>query len=129
MSKALRLSEKWFRFGLWVVAFVFASFLIGLGGTIVQNLPRVEHHYTQEDFIDKPQAEQARNVIKQSQKTRTAAQESLEQARLRHNVARANSATARGRKTAWPAATDGRQGRRKRRDWQANASPSRLDFA
>ena len=32
MSKALRLSEKWFRFGLWIVAFVFASFLIGLGG-------------------------------------------------------------------------------------------------
>jgi len=101
MSKALRLSEKWFRFGLWVVAFVFASFLIGLGGTIVQNLPRVEHHYTQEDFIDKPLAEQTRNVIKQSQKTRTAAQESLEQARLRHNVARANSATARDTFNNW----------------------------
>ncbi len=101
MSKALRLSEKWFRFGLWIVAFVFASFLIGLGGTIVQNLPRVEHHYTQEDFIDKPLAEQARNVIKQAQKTRTGAQESLEQARLRHNVTRANSATARDTFNNW----------------------------
>ena len=101
MSKALRLSEKWFRFGLWIVAFVFASFLIGLGGTIVQNLPRVEHHYTQEDFIDKPLAEQARNVIKQAQKTRSGAQESLEQARLRHNVARANSATARDTFNNW----------------------------
>ena len=101
MSKALRLSEKWFRFGLWIVAFVFASFLIGLGGTIVQNLPRVEHHYTQEDFIDKPLAEQARKVIKQAQKTRTGAQESLEQARLRHNVARANSATARDTFNNW----------------------------
>ena len=101
MSKALRLSERWFRFGLWIVAFVFASFLIGLGGTIVQNLPRVEHHYTQEDFIDKPLAEQARNVIKQAQKTRTGAQESLEQARLRHNVARANSATARDTFNNW----------------------------
>ena len=40
MSKALRLSEKWFRFGLWIVAFAFASFLIGLGGTIVANLPK-----------------------------------------------------------------------------------------
>ena len=29
MSKALRLSEKWFRRGLWLVAVVFASFLIG----------------------------------------------------------------------------------------------------
>jgi len=35
MSKALRLSEKWFHRGLWLVALVFASFLIGLGGTIV----------------------------------------------------------------------------------------------
>ena len=32
MSKALRLPEKWFRRGLWLVAVVFASFLIGLGG-------------------------------------------------------------------------------------------------
>lgn len=94
MSKALRLSEKWFRFGLWIVAFVFASFLIGLGGTVVQNLPKVEHRYTLEDFIDKPQAEQTRNIIKQAQKTRQGAQDSLEQARLKHNVARANSATA-----------------------------------
>ncbi len=42
MSKTLRLSEKWFRRGLWVVAVVFASFLIGLGGTVVGDLPQVE---------------------------------------------------------------------------------------
>ena len=41
MSKALRLSEKWFRRGLWLVAFVFAGFLIGLGGTVVDDLPKV----------------------------------------------------------------------------------------
>ena len=41
MSKALRLSEKWFRRGLWLVAFVFAGFLIGLGGTVVNDLPKV----------------------------------------------------------------------------------------
>ncbi len=40
MSKPLRLSEKWFRRGLWLVALVFASFLIGLGGTIVAICPR-----------------------------------------------------------------------------------------
>ncbi len=101
MSKALRLSEKWFRFGLWVVAFVFASFLIGLGGTIVQNLPKVEHRYTLEGFIDKPAAEQARATIKQSAKTRQETQDKLEQARLKYNAARANSTTARDTFNNW----------------------------
>ena len=101
MSKALRLSEKWFRLGLWLVAFVFASFLIGLGGTIVQNLPRVEHQVTLEDFIDKPAAQQLRGEIKLKQQTRQDAQEKLEQTRLKHNAARANSATARETFNNW----------------------------
>jgi hypothetical protein len=89
MSKSLRLSEKWFRFGLWIVAFVFASFLIGLGGTVVQNLPKVEHRYTLDDFIDKAAAQQTRAEIKQKQQLRQTAQEALDQARLKHNTARA----------------------------------------
>lgn len=101
MSKALRLSEKWFRFGLWVVAFVFASFLIGLGGTVVRNLPKVEHNYTLEDFIDQPAASQARGTIKTTQKTRQDAQERLEQARLKHSTARANSVAARETFNNW----------------------------
>jgi hypothetical protein len=42
MSKSLRLSEQWFRRGLWLVAVVFAWFLIGLGGTLVGDLPQIE---------------------------------------------------------------------------------------
>ncbi|HPL79853.1 MAG TPA: serine endopeptidase, partial [Burkholderiaceae bacterium] len=53
MSKALRLSEKWFHRGLWVVALVFAGFLIGLGGTIVGDLPKVEQRATLDDFMDR----------------------------------------------------------------------------
>lgn len=40
MSKSLRLSEKWFRRGLWLVAVVFASFLIGLGAPWWATCPR-----------------------------------------------------------------------------------------
>ncbi len=101
MSKALRLSEKWFRFGLWIVAFVFASFLIGLGGTIVQNLPRVEHHYTLDDFIDKPAAGKLRSELKALQEQRLQAQDAYDQAQLKLNGARANSLAARDTFNNW----------------------------
>lgn len=95
MSRALRWSEKWFRFGLWIVAIVFASFLIGLGGNIVENLPRVEQRYTLEDFIDQTAAAAVRTRIRETGHTRQDAQEKHDQARLGHNTAQANSATAR----------------------------------
>ncbi|UCV26841.1 zinc ribbon domain-containing protein [Ferribacterium limneticum] len=101
MSKALRWSEKWFRFGLWIVAFVFASFLIGLGGTIVQNLPKVEHRVTLEDFIDKPAAQTLRAEVKAMQEKRQAAQDAHDQAQLKLNGARANSAAARDTFNNW----------------------------
>ena len=101
MSKALRLSEKWFRFGLWLVAFVFASFLIGLGGTVVENLPQVEHHYTLEDFIDRGAANAARAAIRSTQETRQNADEKMAQAQLRLNTARADAATARDTFNNW----------------------------
>lgn len=95
MSKALRLSEKWFRAGLWLVALVFASFLIGLGSAVVKNLSAVEQYYTLEDFIDKPAATATREAIQQAEKTRQEAQEKLEQEQLQLNAARANSGSAR----------------------------------
>lgn len=101
MSKALRLSEKWFRFGLWIVAFVFASFLTGLGGTVVHNLPKVEHYYTLDDFIDKPAATALRNELKGLQESSRIAQEAHDQAQLKLNGARANSAAARDTFNHW----------------------------
>lgn len=52
MSKSLRLSEKWFRRGLWVLAFIFAAFLIGLGGLVVDDLPKVEHAVERDMYVD-----------------------------------------------------------------------------
>lgn len=101
MSKALRWSEKWFRFGLWLVAVVFASFLIGLGGTVVQNLPRVEHRVTLEDFMDKAAADQARAEIRRTGETRQVAQDQRDQAQLKLNAARANAQSARDTFNNW----------------------------
>ncbi|KQX89518.1 zinc ribbon domain-containing protein [Variovorax sp. Root473] len=95
MSKSLRLSEKWFRRGLWLVAFVFASFLIGLGSTIVGDLPQVERVRVLDDFIDKPAAEPLRATIKASEKAEEQAARDLDQAQLQLNVAQQASANAR----------------------------------
>jgi predicted RNA-binding Zn-ribbon protein involved in translation (DUF1610 family) len=83
MSKSLRLSEKWFRRGLWVVAVIFASFLIGLGSTIVGDLPRVEHRLELDDFIDRPAAEPLRNTIREADRTEQQASREREQADLK----------------------------------------------
>ena len=88
MSKSLRLSEKWFRRGLWLVALVFASFLIGLGGTIVGDLPQVESQLELDDFLDRPQAQLLRAQLQTERSAAEAAQTALEQAQLQRDKAR-----------------------------------------
>ena len=95
MSKALRLSEQWFRRGLWLVAVVFAGFLIGLGSTIVGDLPKVEKPLQVEDFLDKAAAERLRAGIQQSERSAREAQDALEQARLKRRVAESDTQTGR----------------------------------
>jgi thiol:disulfide interchange protein len=95
MSKSLRLSEKWFRRGLWLVALVFASFLIGLGGTVVNDLPKVERALQLDDFIDLAAAGPLRSTIKASEETELAATRELDQVRLQLSAAQQASANAR----------------------------------
>jgi hypothetical protein len=101
MSKSLRLSEKWFRRGLWLVAFVFAGFLIGLGSTVVGDLPRVEKQLQMDDFIDRAQADPLRASIKATQRAERDADEALQQAQLKLKSARADSAAARETFNNW----------------------------
>ena len=83
MSKSLRLSEKWFHRGLWLVALVFASFLIGLGGTVVDDLPKVEKQLELNDFMDKTASDALRNTIKASDEAVKEATGVMEQSRLK----------------------------------------------
>ena len=101
MSKALRLSEKWFRRGLWLVAVVFAGFLIGLGGQVVDDLPKVEQRLELDQFLDRPAAERLRGQIKTQQKAAQDAQAALEQARLKAQSARTDAASSRETYTNW----------------------------
>lgn len=69
MSKALRLSERWFQRGLWVVAFLFAWFLTGLGRTIVGDLPQVEAAHALDHFMDPQRTAALRNAAREADGT------------------------------------------------------------
>ena len=104
MSKSLRLSEKWFRRGLWLVALVFASFLIGLGGTIVGDLPQVESQLELDDFLDRPQVQQLRAQLQAQHGAAEVAQTALEQAQLQRDKARSEVQSQRDGFNNWLAA-------------------------
>ncbi|UTY58692.1 serine endopeptidase [Massilia sp. erpn] len=91
MSKALRLSEKWFQRGLWLVAFAFAGFLIGLGGKVVASLHGVEQVLVLEQFMDQGQAGAARQQRDLAEAAMAQARSALEQAQQRNKVAAANT--------------------------------------
>src|SRR6516225_3214102 len=101
MSKSLRLSEKWFRRGLWLVALVFASFLIGLGNTVVGDLPRVERRIELDDFIDRAAAEPLRNTVRNAERVEQEAVRDREQADLKLVAARQASRAARETFSNW----------------------------
>ena len=87
MTKGLRLSEKWFQRGLWLIAIIFAAFLIGLGSLVVGDLPRVEKPVNAEAFMDRPPLYAERAAIqadddrlKENQEARTRAEETASHA-------------------------------------------------
>jgi len=101
MSKGLRLSEKWFNRGLWLVAFVFAWFLMGLGQTLIRDLPHVEQQYNLDNFIDQQAAQPLKDKIKESQRLRSETTDALDQAQLKLNTRASDYAAARATFDNW----------------------------
>lgn len=101
MSKSLRWSEAWFHRGLWVVAVVFASFLIGLGSAIVDDLPQVEQQLELEDFMDATKVQPLRQELDAVNKARETAIEARDQAQLQWEQARSNTQVAREGFASW----------------------------
>ncbi len=91
MSKGLRLTEKWMQRGLWLVAFAFAAFLIGLGGQLVENMWDVEPQVAVEQFVDPVQHKAVNDELALVEKNTVAAKERRDQASQKHEVAKSNA--------------------------------------
>lgn len=87
MFKSLRVPERLFALVMWAVSFVFAGFLIGLGGKMVADLPRVESSLRQDQFADQAPLAQARSEIAALDVRLNELRERREQARLALNAA------------------------------------------
>ena len=82
MFKSLRVPEGLFRLLTWIVSFVFAGFLIGLGGKLIQDLPRLENPLSIEDFADRAALDTARAEIRALQARTRDLEDQREQAGL-----------------------------------------------
>lgn len=101
MSKSLRLSEKWFNRSLWLVALVFAGFLVSLGSSVVGDLPHVERQLQRDDFIDAGAVTPLRAAVETAKQAQTATQAKLDQASLLLGSTQKASASARETFANW----------------------------
>ncbi len=81
-TKGLRLAEVWFQRGLWIIAIVFAGFLIGLGGKVVDDLPRVENGPGRDAFVDWNASAPMQAQLKKAEADLSANGDALDQAML-----------------------------------------------
>jgi hypothetical protein len=80
MFRSLRVPEKLFSMAMWAVSLAFASFLIGLGGKIVGDLPGVDQNVSIEEFVDPTQRAALRAELDSLTKAQRVAQDARERA-------------------------------------------------
>lgn len=98
MFKSLRVPERLFSIAMWAVSFVFASFLIGLGGRLVGDLPGVDQSVSIERFIEQSRMQPVRARLVQ---LRESANEADRRRSVASLVVDSSAASYRARKEAY----------------------------
>ena len=102
MFKFLRVPERIFAIVMWLVSFAFAAFLIGLGGKIVADLPRVEDRLSIDRYTQPPGALAAlRREIETGERAQRELRGRIQQAQLALTSASNAYNSARGAYQNW----------------------------
>lgn len=113
MFRRLRVPETLFQLASWAVSIVLASFLIGLGGKIVADLPGVEQRITVEQFADSAALARGRVARDSLARVQLDQEAARDRARLRFSASSNAYRSARGSFENWiatrRATTDPRQ--------------------
>lgn len=101
-KSANRQPEKWFRFFLWVVAVIFAGFLIGFGSKVVADLPLISDDVTISDFVDdRPAYDKLKDELSHAQNSKQAIDHEWEQKNLELSHQQTANANAREAFSNW----------------------------
>lgn len=109
MGSGTRLSERWFNRALWLVAFLFAGCLIGLGSLVVDDLPDVEHPFTLEGSLDRAKADASAAALAEIRRAQEDNGRRTAEAQLALDAARAASASAQDTFANWLKTRDATQ--------------------
>lgn len=109
MTSGTRSSERWFNRALWLVALVFAGFLVSLGSLVVGDLPAVERRYALEQFLDRDRAGPSAEALAAIRRDRQENRRRADQAGLALEAARSASAAAQETFANWLKTRDATQ--------------------
>ncbi len=103
MLRFLRVPERLYALAMWLLSLVFASFLIGLGGKIVAEVPQLAEPLAVEQFADSSALQQAEGRLADGERALPPLQQSQERAQLALTAAQNAHAAARASFNAWVA--------------------------
>ncbi|WP_427454600.1 zinc ribbon domain-containing protein [Litorimonas sp. WD9-15] len=101
MAKSTRRPQQLYSIVMWILSVIFAGFLIGLGGLVIKDLPRMDRTIMVEDFIDADKLQALRGEERQLENQLTPLRRASEDAFEAQTSARADYRSAKSNFDNW----------------------------